>query len=360
MGNAYSTDKIVFHGDRLDEMRKGRQAVPVNIQLVPSDFCQASCRYCAYRSPTGLSVQQFGGLDKHGNPTHNPMRMIPSAKLRAILDDAADLGVKSITWTGGGEPTAHPDHLEMFEHALDRGLECALNTNGMVLRKGWERILPRFTYVRFSFDGATEAEYSAIRQTRPEVFHKVLDNIRVLVDEVKRQGAGCVVGTGYVVTPEFYPSTPQAVELLRSTGAAYVRLASMQSTEDVAVYGDKLEAARASVRACQALRTPTFEVFDQFDAALSKRMSGSFCGFQQVVIYIGGNQKVYRCCYVAYSQAGEIGDLRETSLRAWFSSAGKERAIADFDARTCRSCPLVKKNENITALLATPTHVNFL
>jgi MoaA/NifB/PqqE/SkfB family radical SAM enzyme len=360
MGNAYSTDKIAFHSDRLDDMRKGRQAVPVNIQLVPSDWCNADCSYCAYRASNGLSVQQFGGLDKKGNQTHNPLRMIPEAKLREIVDDAAELGVKSITWTGGGEPTAHPDHMEMFERALDRGLECSLNTNGMVLRDGWKDILPRFTYVRFSFDGATKEEYAAIRRTRPEVFDKVLGNIRSVVDEVKRQASPCVVGGGYVVTPQFHASTARAVEILRSTGVSYVRLASMQSTEDSAVYGDDLEAARASVRQAKTLRTPSFEVFDQFDAALGKRMSDSFCGFQQIVIYIGGNQKVYRCCYVAYSDVGEIGDLRETSLKDWFRSAGKEKAITDFDARTCRSCPLVKKNEAIAALLTQPVHVNFL
>lgn len=360
MGNAYSTDKIAFHGDRLDDMRGGRQAVPINIQLVPSDFCNQDCHYCAYRASNGLSVQQFGGSDKRGNPTHNPVRMIPTPKLREIVDDAAEIGVKSITWTGGGEPTAHPDHLEMFDRALSRGLECSLNTNGQVLKDGWRDILPRFTYVRFSFDGSTEAEYSAIRRTRPEIFHKVLDNIRALVDEVRRQGTPCVVGAGYVVTPQFHGSTARAAELLRDAGVAYVRLASLQSTENSAVYGDDLEAARSSVREARRLRTPSFEVFDQFDAALNKRMSDSFCGFQQVVTYIGGNQKVYRCCYVAYSQEGEIGDLRDMSLKDWFRSSDKERSIADFDARSCRSCPLVKKNEAITALLTPPTHVNFL
>jgi MoaA/NifB/PqqE/SkfB family radical SAM enzyme len=358
--NVYSASKAGWHIDRIADMRAGRQAVPVNLQLIPSDFCQHDCVYCAYRASNGISSSQFGGLDKAGQPTHNPLRMIPTAKLFEILDDASALGVKSITWTGGGEPTAHPDHLQLFSRALDLGLECSLNTNGAVLRKGWQEVLPRFTYVRFSFDGSTPDEYAAIRRTPPAIFQKVLDNIGELVREVKRRDSACIVGVGYVVTPDLHESTPRAVEVLRQTGVAYVRLASMQSTEGAGVYGDRLAAARESVRRARELAAPGFDVIDLFDAALGKRMEDAFCGFQQMVLYIGGNQKVYRCCYVAYSQPGEIGDLHQQRFSEWFASEAKRDAIENFDARSCGTCPLVDKNRTITEMVRTPMHVNFV
>lgn len=360
MADVYSVAKAAWHIDRIADMRAGEQAVPVNIQLVPSDYCNEDCFYCAYRASNGLSVSEFGGTDKKGRPTHNPVRMIPAEKLREILDDAAALGVKSVTWTGGGEPTAHPAHMELFAHALDRGLECALNTNGVLLRTSWRDILPRFTYVRFSFDGATPEEYAALRGAPPGMFHKVLGNITAVVDAVREAGSPCVVGAGYVVTPEYHASTPAAVSLLRETGIAYVRLAALQSTEGDAVYGDRLAAARASVREAGKLSRPGFQVVNLFDAALGKRMTDPFCGFQQLVLYVGGNQKLYRCCYVAYSQPGEIGDLRRQSLAAWFESDAKRSAIANFDARSCPTCPLLDKNATIAAMLNPPAHVNFL
>lgn len=358
--NIYSSTKAAWHIDRIADMRAGRQAVPVNLQIIPSDYCQHDCTYCAYRASNGISSSQFGGLDKAGKPTHNPLRMIPKEKVLEILEDAAALGVKSITWTGGGEPTAHPDHLELFERALDLGLECSMNTNGAVLRNGWQDILPRFTYIRFSFDGSTPEEYAAIRRTSPAMFGKVVGNIAAVVGEVKRRNSDCVIGVGYVVTPDLHESTRRAVEVLRDTGVTYVRLASMQSTEGAAVYGDRLIHARDSVRrACQLAR-PGFDVIDLFDAALGKRMSDPFCGFQQLVLYIGGNQKVYRCCYVAYSQPGEIGDLRNQRFSEWFESDGKQSAIENFDARGCGTCPLVEKNATIAAMVKAPPHVNFV
>src|SRR5688572_21014578 len=100
----YSVLKAAWHTDRIDAMRAGRQAVPVNIQLVLSDLCNADCRWCAYRASNGLSSEQFAGPGKDGKPTHNPNRMIPTAKAGEIIQDAARLGVKSLTFTGGGEP----------------------------------------------------------------------------------------------------------------------------------------------------------------------------------------------------------------------------------------------------------------
>ncbi len=358
--SVYSSFKPAWHLDRIADLRAGRQAAPVNIQLIPSDYCNQDCFYCAYRASNGLSSAEFSGVDKVGNRTHNPLRMVPREKLLEILTDAARLGVKSVTWTGGGEPTAHPNHMELFAYALELGLECSLNTNGVVLRQNWRDVLPRFTYVRFSFDGSNAQQYAAIRGAPMDAFDKVLGNINSVVQEIKTRQSACVVGAGYVVTPEYHASTPQAVALLREAGLSYVRLASMQSADGVSVYGDQLAAASESVRKACSLARPGFDVVNLFESGLGKRMTDPFCGFQQLVLYVGGNQKIYRCCYVAYSQAGEIGDLRKQSLRDWFESEAKQQAIANFDARSCNTCPLLEKNATIASMLKAPPHVNFL
>lgn len=358
--NEYSTLKAAWHGDRIQAMRMGQQAVPVNVQLIISDFCNHDCHFCAYRASNGLSSEQFGGFDKKGNPSHNPHRMIPTEKVREILRDAKALGVKSITWTGGGEPTAHPDHMRLFGEALDLGMECSLNTNGSVFRRGWSDVLPKFTYIRFSIDGGTPEDYAKTRSVPIHTYRKVMENLEDLCAEVDRVGSDCVVGTGYVVTPDNYAYLVRGIENIRAAGAKYVRVASMQSTLGAAVYGGAIEEARAAVAAARSLSTDEFQVVDLFDSALGRRMDDSFCGFQQIVLYIGGNMKVYRCCYVAYTQAGEVGDLSKQSLAQWFYSDPKHAAYRDFDARSCGVCPLADKNQVIGYMVGKPTHVNFI
>lgn len=358
--NEYSVLKAAWHTDRIDRMRRGEQVPPISLQLVLSDLCNHDCFFCAYRASNGFSSANFGVTEADGTHNHNPNRMIATPKARELLTDAALLGVKSVTFTGGGEPTVHPDHLALMRYALDDlHLDCSLNTNGALLRKGWEAVLPRFAYIRFSIDGGTAAEYAEIRRVTPNVYATVLANLTKLVAEVRRHERPCVVGTGYVVTPDNYVNLREGVARIRDTGATYVRLASLQSTEGVAIYGDRLEAAHTAIHEAKALATDRFAVVDLFDSAMGRRMDDPFCGFQQLVLYIGADLHAYRCCYVAYSDLGDVGDLSEQRLWEWFHSEGKRRLYGDFDARACAVCPLADKNNVIHYLVTEPTHVNF-
>ena len=49
------------------------------------------------------------------------------------LVDLRDEGVKSIVWSGGGEPTTHPDWLHIIEYAAWLGFEQGMYTLGGLL-----------------------------------------------------------------------------------------------------------------------------------------------------------------------------------------------------------------------------------
>jgi len=355
---AYSDLKAAWHLDRIAAIREGSQVAPVELQFILSDLCNQDCFFCAYRSEIGLSQEQFVE-HKDGKRIHNPNRMIPKAKALEILNDAASMGVKSVIFTGGGEPTVHPHHMELFEHALKLGLKCSLNTNGIVLRKGWEDVLPRFTYVRVSVDAGSAEDYARVRRVKPESYQKALDHLTQMAELCGANG--CLVGTGFVVTPDNYENLVEGVRNIRRTGASYVRLASMQSTEGLAPYGDNVELVRDHILAAMEEETETFKVVNLFDVAMGKVAAGPFCGMQQFVLYIGANLKVYRCCYTAYTELGEIGSLAEQSFYEWFHSEQKKRAIDEFDARDCGICPLEHKNATIRYMIdPAPTHVEFV
>jgi len=357
---AYSDLKAAWHIDRVAQLRKGEQIAPVELQFILSDFCNHSCSWCAYRSETGLSSEKFV-VYEDGKRNHNPNRMIPTQKALEIIDDAKTLGVKSIIFTGGGEPTVHPDHMDIFEYALGQGFDCALNTNGNILREGWDEILPRFTYVRFSIDAGSAEEHARTRSVSPNMYPRILENLRALCGEVKAKGSKCVVGTGYVVTPDNYLGLPDGIRAIKDTGAAYVRIASMQSTERDAPFEAIRHEVKGRIDASKYLESDGFSVIDLFDSRLGRTPVHPFCGMQQYVLYIGADLHVYRCCYTAYTGLGDIGDLRSQSFFSWFNSQEKRNAIGSFDARICVTCPLEDKNDAIRyAMNKNPLHVNFV
>lgn len=361
---AYSDLKAAWHTDRITMLRDGGQIVPAQVQLIISDLCNHDCHFCSYRMSNGFSSEQFGEMTAHGL-NMNPNRKIATAKAKEILEDCAYLGVDAIQFTGGGEPTVHPDHLEVFAYAQSLGLETSLVTNGCILREGWQAVLPSMAWIRVSVDAGSAEEYARVRRIKPEFFHRALSNIEKLAAEIKAQESPCLLGCGYVVTRENWSDLYEGVRLIRETGAAYVRLSAMFSTEGVEYYAGIYDDIRAEIRRCRELETETFKIVDLFGDRIADLVQHApdydVCGYQQFNMYIGGNLKVYRCCTTAYTKHGEVGDLSQQRLSSWFYSQSKKDAYADFSARSCATCQFNGKNRVINYLLAdAPVHVNFV
>lgn len=357
---AYSDLKAAWHLDKIDEMRHGAQIVPPHVQLILSDLCNQDCSFCSYRMSNGLSSEQFA--DEHGNK--NPNRRISTAKALEILDDCASLGVRAIQFTGGGEPTAHPDHLLIFEYAQNLGLETSLVTNGIVFRQDWENVLPKMKWVRVSVDASSPAQYAAVRRVKPEFYATAMGHIAMLAAEIYKQGTDCLLGVGYVLTPENWTDAYEGVRLIRETGAHNVRLSAMFSTEGTRPYEGIYDDIRAEIDNIKTLDREGFRVIDMFGNRIADLVQHApdyeFCGHQQFNMYIGGNLKVYRCCTTAYTRHGEVGDLTNQRLSSWFYSQQKQEAYGAFDARSCSVCQFGSKNKVINYLKGTPVHVNFV
>ena len=357
MSGAYTDLKPAWHLDKIKALRDTGQCVPGQVQLVISDLCNHDCPWCAYRAEGYSSNQHFSGPDGERNPN----RRIPTEKCLEILDDISRLGIRAVQFTGGGEPTVHKDHLRIFDHALSRGLKCALVTNGNTLGDGWEYIYPRFDWIRVSLDAGTSETYAAARRVAASRYRVALDNIAKLSDE------GCKVGVSFIVLKENYIEALRAANAAEAAGAASIRFAALFSPQMAAYYdGWKDAADKAVALAVEHYKdSETFKVIDMFGQRhgdlVQGRPSGSFCGYQHLNVYIGGDQKVYRCCNTAYNDLGFVGDLTNQSFSEFWASESKAEAYRHFDARSCEHCAFNGKNDLIRYLVdKAPLHVDFI
>src|SRR5262245_47728004 len=310
----YSDLKMGWHIVR----EGGLPNAPKQVQVILSDTCNQNCHFCAYRMDGYSSNELFVGdspLAKYG--TNNPQRVMPSPRALALLDECSRLGVEALQFTGGGEPTVHKDHEAIFAKALDLGFKCALVSNGLKWSDRLiKEILPRFSWVRVSLDAGTAETYARTRQTPKDNFGRVLLHVARLAAEIKSQGSDCVLGVGYVVTPENWEEVAIATNLIREAGARYVRLSAMFNPEDAkpyeAIYPKVLSLVRKTK---EAYDSPTFTVHELFTDRMQDLFDGapdySRCPYQYFTAYIGGDLKAYRCCVLAYNKRGlvEGGDL---------------------------------------------------
>jgi MoaA/NifB/PqqE/SkfB family radical SAM enzyme len=345
----YSQLKPAFHLDRIVQLRQGKNPVPVHVQLILSDLCQQSCSWCAYRMDTGLSTELFWT-----ETTHNPNRKIETSKAREILDDCASMGVKAIQFTGGGEPTVHPEHRELFAYAQDLGLDTSLVTNGVRLDVESDSTL-RMKWIRVSIDAGREETYCKIRNVNATHWRKAWANVERLAKRF--EGA---LGVGFVVAPESFKEIGECASRCKYAGVSNMRVGAVFSEQGIGFYGGLIpEIVEAINEAKAKYDGDGFEIIDLFGRRLGDLENGSptdpFCGYQHMTMYIGGDLNVYRCCNTSYTKAGLLGSLKETSLKELFGTLDYS-----FDARQCRYCQFLGQNEAISALIKEPEHVNFV
>ncbi len=362
MNAAYTDLKPAWHLGRIRDLRETGHAVPAQIQLIISDLCNHDCSFCAYRMTGYSSNQHFA--DEQGNK--NPRRFISYEKCIEILSDAAEMGVEAAQFTGGGEPTVHPHHIQIFEHALSRGLSCGLVTNGCLLRDGWESVLPRFSWVRVSLDAGTAETYAKIRRVRPAMFERALENIGQLAEQIAMRGTSCHLGTSFIITKDNWQNIPEAAMEAKAAGAHSIRYAAMFSPAMADYYSPQMRSdVETLLQRAKDTAGPLFKVIDMFSQRVGDLEQGSpdydFCGYQHFNVYIGGDLNVYRCCNTAYNDLGLVGSLKDQRFKDYWNSTQKQMAYGGFSAKACAHCAFNGKNKLIGYLTGEkPKHVEFV
>lgn len=362
----YSPLKVLHHHDRLELLRWGDQPAPTQVQLVISDLCNHDCEFCAFRMSGYTSNELFKVVEPDGTVNNNPRRMIPLEKVLEILDDCEAMGVRAVQITGGGEPTVHPQHEQIFQAVLDRGLELAVVTNGARMSSSLPRVLANAAWVRFSLDAAKPDTYSRVHGTSPETFYRVLMNIRQVCDARSAAMQRTTVGVSYVVTRLNAGEIVDAAMAARSLGVDNFRVSAMFNPDGTLYYPEALTARiRESCEAASKLSTGTFRFIncfdDRYDDLAQGRPDYQRCGYQHFNTYIAGDLNVYRCCVTAYNPRGLVGSLQQQRFRELWESQAKRDSYEHFDARGCERCMFNAKNRVIDyALQPSPQDVNFV
>jgi len=119
--------KLLLHSDRLKKWVETDRTNPILAEIAPTGYCNAACPWCFFKD-------------------RQTPRKINS---KIMLDTISGLmlsGIRAINWTGGGEPTLHPDLKKFIGHASECGLKQGIFTNGY-------KIIPfqeKFEWIRIS------------------------------------------------------------------------------------------------------------------------------------------------------------------------------------------------------------------
>lgn len=128
---------------------------PITIEIHPTDLCNLSCSFCAY---------------KNNNCDH-----LDNFEFQKIIDHVLNSEIKAVIFSGGGEPTMHgllPSSIKLLH---DNGKEVGLITNGTQLDINRNKEYLLCKWIRISLNAIDPTMYYEI--CGQNLFHQTICNI---------------------------------------------------------------------------------------------------------------------------------------------------------------------------------------
>jgi len=315
----YTKTKIFHYFEKIESLPENTEKImaPIHLRIKPTNVCNHNCRYCGYRSDNLQLGKDMITKD-----------YIPETKMMEIIDDMEEIGVKAVTFSGGGEPLIYPFILKTMKKLAKTSTKFATLTNGARLSGEIANVIAKHgTWIRISIDGWNDESYSYYRGVPFGEFTKVLKNI----ENFKKLKGKCLLSVVIIVDKTNYCHIYELTKTLKSIGVDSVKIApcliSNNSIENNDYHKPIFTEVKKQIEKCiNELQDNHFEIFDSYHEQLeSFKKTHTWCPYTQILNVIGADQNIYSCQDKAYNlDSGLIGSIKNMRYKDfWFTNKDK-------------------------------------
>jgi MoaA/NifB/PqqE/SkfB family radical SAM enzyme len=354
MGMTYimPRSKVLWHLDHLKEMQRGLRPMPLGVEIDLSNRCSLGCEWC-----------HFSHTHTKGPLANSPKLKdrIPGGDLMEtglayeIIEQLKEAGVKSIIWTGGGEPTLHP-HFDMITRYAWGRIDQGLYTHGGHIDEERAAHLKEvLTWVYVSLDASNAESYKKAKGI--DRFEDACNGVRLMA-EAK---GNATIGAGFLVTAENFQDIEQMVRLARDLGADY---AAFRPTilYDLTRPGEVTEDTEWLSEAMPAMELLAADPFVSVDLDRFRMYADwdghgyEKCWWSGIQACITPNGKVWPCINKREFPGTELGDLNNERFDRIWKSSGLH-TVNDVCRAMCRGH---LPNLTLEKVMSRPQHENFV
>lgn len=315
MGNVYSKYKIFNFIDKINTLYKNSDGIlpPIEIRIKPTNKCLHNCWYCAYRR-SGLQL----GKDMIENDE------IPKYKIIEIMQDIIDMNVKSIVFSGGGDPFYYPYLLDAVKLLSISGVKFAALTNGANLNGDIAYLFSyNGTWLRISIDGYDGKSYSKQRGVDEDEFDKIIKNI----SDFNKIGGKCRLGISFIINKINYTEIYNFLKLSKDIGVTSVKLSPVIVDNSVKKNNNYHKTIFNRVKeqinnSKLLLEDDRFEIYDAYHELNDKfEKNYKWCPSLQIKPVIGADLNIYSCQDKAYNlDEGLIGSIKDKRFKEFWQN----------------------------------------
>jgi cyclic pyranopterin phosphate synthase len=208
--------KVLYHLDTVLDYFDGKNVDPITMEIDPSNACNHSCPFCISGH---IHLKKFKGTEFFNR------QMMDEETLLNLVQDLSKTKIKSIAFTGGGEPTMNPALKDAIIYLKkNSNIQIGMYSNGSMMQRFdlFETIVESLEWIRVSIDAGNKKSYDDLRVTNStNNFDVVLSNIKKLIQKKKELKSNIIIGVGFVVTQDNYKEVIDFANLFKDIDIDY-------------------------------------------------------------------------------------------------------------------------------------------
>ena len=329
--------KVLHHLDRVVEFLNEKKVDPINIEIDPSNACNHSCPFC---------ISGHLHLSKYKGTEFFNRQMMKKEILIQLAKDLSKTKTKSISFTGGGEPTMNPHLKEAIDYLKkNSSIEMGMFTNGSMFSRFnlFETIVTSLTWVRISLDSGISENYDKLRVTNSSNnFNVVISNIKKLIEYKKRFNSDITIGVGFVVTKDNYNEILAFADLFKDIDVDYCQY----KPEIIQVERNLSDSKKDQIPA-EFWANKVINLLDEASKILGNKFQCNSYKLKDLIVHkdkqygreykqcigsqfqpcIGADGEVYVCTSHRGHKERSYGNLKDRSFNEIWSDMSKRRCV---------------------------------
>jgi cyclic pyranopterin phosphate synthase len=345
--------KLIYHVPRVYQWLKGKNIYPIYIEIGLYGGCNHRCIFCAF----DFLKYKPEVLDE----TH----------LKKLILEASEKGVKSILYSGEGEPLLHKSVIEIVNFTKKAGIDVALVTNGTLFDKDKAtRLLGSLSWLKVGLDAGTEKSYAAIHRTTKEDFNIVIKNLREAVGIRNKNKYSCTIGVQFLLIPQNYKEVIVLAQILSGIGVDYLIIkpySQHPSSNNVIDHCFKYKDTFYLDEKIKRYAKNNFQIIfrrNAMEKRQEKRPYG-YCLGLPFATHITAKGDVYPCNLFLGKKEFLFGNIHKESFKNIWEGRRRKKIMQliynKWEVTNCRkSCRLDEINRYLWQLKNPNSHVNFI
>lgn len=341
--------KLIFHPSRVSEWFKKGDCSPIYVEIGLTNKCNHKCIFC--------------GLDwARGTDT------LKTDILLQNLEDMGKIGVKSICFSGAGEPALHPDFSLIIKKTKEFGMDVSFSTNITLFNKAIAKeTLPSTSWIRFSLDAATPETHAKIHGCSKGDFPIILKNLSDAVEIKREKNLNTTLGVQFLLMEENAHEILEVTELCKKMGVDNLQIKPYsQNPNSINKFNIDYKKFIHFKKELEKFNTKDFEVFFRIKRIdrVSKNREYPHCYGLPFFAIINEKGNVLPCHLFYNHLKFAYGNIYENKFSEIWKSENRElvlKKIQQKGVQDCkRGCRLDLINSYLHRLKNTEDHDNFI